>query len=238
MKPSVKALAIALLALHLLRLIVDGSLLFYINGRFAWLTFLAVLGLLAVSAGFLGRRDSPGGHSHERHNRGASMGAIMILAVVLLATLMPAAPLGIDTAAARGVSLETVPSASTGNSFLAKSDGDKNILDWIVAFSANQNPDSFSGREARVMGFVYRKDDRFDQRTFLVSRFVITCCVADATAAGLLVRSPEAAGLAEDSWVEVAGRFEVGEFQGKSIPVLNADTVTPIPQPAQPYLYP
>jgi hypothetical protein len=49
------------------------------------------------------------------------------------------------------------------------------------------DPAAFIGQEARLIGFVYR-DDRFNGDEFMISRFVISCCAADAAPLGLVVR--------------------------------------------------
>jgi uncharacterized membrane protein YcgQ (UPF0703/DUF1980 family) len=62
--------------------------------------------------------------------------------------------------------------------------------------------------------------------------------VADAVPVGLPVRWPGAADLDGDQWVEVHGMFEIGEYNGETMPILVADRVTPTERPDQPYLYP
>jgi uncharacterized membrane protein YcgQ (UPF0703/DUF1980 family) len=61
--------------------------------------------------------------------------------------------------------------------------------------------------------------------------------VADASPVGLIVQWPDTPALANDTWVEVSGQFVVGEFDGRTIPILAADEVEPTDAPAQPYLY-
>jgi putative membrane protein len=88
-----------------------------------------------------------------------------------------------------------------------------------------------------VIGFVYR-DPRFAENQFMVARFTITCCVADALAIGLVTEADDAADLPDDSWVRVEGTFAEGTLDGDAMPVLVAETVTPIEPPEHPYLYP
>jgi uncharacterized membrane protein YcgQ (UPF0703/DUF1980 family) len=52
------------------------------------------------------------------------------------------------------------------------------------------------------------------------------------------VRWPDSLGLPLDSWVEVKGKFQTGQYQGESKPILVADKVQPASPPDQPYLYP
>jgi putative membrane protein len=72
----------------------------------------------------------------------------------------------------------------------------------------------------------------------MVTRFVVSCCVADANVAGMVVRWPEATALAADQWVEVTGSLAAGDLEGELLPVLAAESVKPVAVPEQPYLYP
>jgi len=87
-----------------------------------------------------------------------------------------------------------------------------------------------------VIGFVYTEPS-FDKNEFMVARFSITCCVADATALGLPVYWDKPA-LTQGQWIEVKGTFNQGTFKGTQMPILQADTIDPVTQPAHPYLYP
>jgi uncharacterized repeat protein (TIGR03943 family) len=138
----------------------------------------------------------------------------------------------------REVSVGRLSSAVTPReSQIASSSREKNLLDWLLTFDRNRDPAAFDGQEARMTGFVYR-DSQYDDDTFMLSRFVVSCCVADATPIGLVVHWPEASTLANDQWVEVAGSFQAGEFDGRAMPVLMAGEITPTAMPNQPYLFP
>jgi putative membrane protein len=115
-------------------------------------------------------------------------------------------------------------------------DGPRNILDWLIAFDENPDPAAFTGQDATISGFVYR-DARFGQDTFLVGRFTVSCCVADASPVGLVVRWPETESLPDNQWVEVSGRFEPGFFDGQPTPILIVTSLERIDPPRQPYLY-
>jgi uncharacterized membrane protein YcgQ (UPF0703/DUF1980 family) len=64
MERALKGLILIGLALFLASNIKNGSLLFYINRRFAWLTWVAVMVLLLIAWSYQGTR-SPGGHNHN-----------------------------------------------------------------------------------------------------------------------------------------------------------------------------
>jgi uncharacterized membrane protein YcgQ (UPF0703/DUF1980 family) len=44
--------------------------------------------------------------------------------------------------------------------------------------------------------------------------------------------------LSQDSWVRVAGTFDIQDIKGQITPVLIAETIEPTNQPEHPYLYP
>jgi putative membrane protein len=72
----------------------------------------------------------------------------------------------------------------------------------------------------------------------MVARFAISCCVADASAIGLPVVWDSAADLPQGEWIRVKGTFDVGAFNGDTVPVLQASSVEQVAQPEHPYLYP
>ena len=67
---------------------------------------------------------------------------------------------------------------------------------------------------------------------------VVTCCVADSACTGLPVVWRGRAALRNDSWVSVTGRIGLARVNGVRQPAIFASVVTPIAQPANPYLSP
>ena len=242
MQRRIKGFVLLVTGLFLLRQLLAGTIYFYINERFTPLTWLAVAGFLLVGGSYLIRPSEDGhGHEHDGHSHGelSWWGVLIVIAPVLLGLLVPPKPLGAAALGNRelnvgGLSSLSPPSSDDRMGLVA---GEKNILDWLYGFQANPDPSAFAGQEATVVGFVYR-DERFAGTQFMVSRFTLNCCVADASPVGLVVQWDGAEGLPADSWVKVTGIFEEGEFAGKKIPLLIAGNVQPIDQPAQPYLYP
>lgn len=228
------------LALFLLSRLYNGTLYFYINRRFVWLTVLAAVGLLLIADSYRHRPAPSQPHGDAGHHHTLSWGGLLLVILpIALGLLVPAKPLGAAAMETREVSLASLaPAASPGSStvLLTTDEGERTILDWVVAFSENPNPAAFAGEEAHVIGFVYR-DERCNADIFMVSRFIVTCCVAHATPVGLIVRYPDATALVQDQWVEVRGHFEPGEFGGEQVPILVAETITPTGPPNQPYLY-
>jgi uncharacterized repeat protein (TIGR03943 family) len=114
---------------------------------------------------------------------------------------------------------------------------ERTILDWVRAFNYESDPSIFNGQPADVIGFVFH-DTRLTANQFFVGRFAVTCCVADASAIGIIVDWPQSADLADNSWVRVQGTVNAASLDGRPIAELQASTVELVPEPANPYLYP
>jgi len=151
-----------------------------------------------------------------------------------LAILVPSRPLGAE-AVNGGISLNPVGVETT----LAfhRSPLDRNVLDWLREFNRSETPAEFNGQEVSVTGFVYREPN-FLEEDFMVSRFTMSCCVADAFAIGLPVTSDEAHNIEDGAWVRVGGKLQANEFGENFVPVVYATSIEIIDPPAQPYLYP
>lgn len=101
----------------------------------------------------------------------------------------------------------------------------------------NKDVDYYKGRKISLKGFVY-KEEGFKNNQFVVSRFLITHCVADASIIGFLSELDEAPRLETDSWVEVEGVLDVGSYNGMKLPIIKISKWKTIQQPKEPYIYP
>ncbi|WP_312117155.1 TIGR03943 family putative permease subunit [Brevibacillus reuszeri] len=94
----------------------------------------------------------------------------------------------------------------------------------------------FAGKEMETLGFVYRQSD-FSNQQFVVARFSVSCCTADASVFGILVEKPDGNKWAKDSWVKVRGKLELRKVDGFDMLVLKANHVEPVKAPKDPYVY-
>jgi len=223
---------------------VSGNLGNYINTRFLWLSVVAtiVFFLLAASSLYSFLRARRGGdfaHGHhdvDGHSHSPlSLPLLLILAAPLIfGVLVPSRPLG-----ASAVGGDLMPSAPTDSSLSASSNSlEWTVVDWLRVFYYGGNPDRLNGREADVVGFVYRREGD-PKGHFMAARFLMSCCSADASAVGVPVAWSEADNLPMDTWVRVRGPVRVQQFGRNALPVIDAKSVdSTIGPPAQPYLYP
>ena len=74
-----------------------------------------------------------------------------------------------------------------------------------------------------------------EQAPLLLYRFQITCCAADAVPVYVIVRGLDRSAHPNDTWLTISGRLEA-PAPPANLGVLHAETVTVVPEPAQPYL--
>ncbi|MBL8130905.1 MAG: TIGR03943 family protein [Anaerolineae bacterium] len=228
--------------------ILTGNLTNYINERFAWLSYVAAALFLVIGAYsawhlLTAHRGGHGQHAaheqdhdHDGHAHGEiSWGILAIVAIpLLLGTLIPSRPLGAE-AVSGGVNISAVESAQV--TVLSVPPLERNVLDWLRAFNRETDMTAFDGQPVDVIGFIYREPTFADDQ-FMVARFTVSCCVADASAIGLAVQSAETASLDQGIWVRVQGTLQVGDFRGERLPVIQASQIDVVDQPDHPYLYP
>jgi putative membrane protein len=253
----VKTFLLLALGAYFVYVIASGNLANYINVRFAWLSYVAValfflLGLSSAYDLLRPRKEArleqfsgdllgtPKTFQRKAQELQVIRGAVSwpVLAIIaiplILGTLIPSRPLG-SAAVGGSISLNAV-SAANATTFTTDP-LTWNVLDWLRAFHQSDDLTSFNGKQADVVGFVYREAG-VPEDQFMLARFTISCCVADAGAIGVPVRWDASGDFPADTWLRITGAWEVGEFRGETVPILNAIDVEQIDQPEHPYLYP
>lgn len=99
--------------------------------------------------------------------------------------------------------------------------------------------DAFVGHRMDMSGFVYRQEGMKDNQ-FVVGRFAISCCSADAAPYGVLIEYDGGAkSWANDTWVRVSGTLQKTTYEGQNIMMLKVDKVTKLETPKEKqYVYP
>ncbi|MCS6825811.1 MAG: TIGR03943 family protein [Caldilinea sp.] len=239
---ALKALALLALAVFLYTRLAGGVLFFYINQRFVAYTIFAIVGLVMVALSYrpTSRQDKADDALHSHYRLGWA-GLAIVMAPIALGLLVPPQPLGAAAMQNREINVASQTRSALPAAVRAaaqKGAAERNLLDWLHAFSTSPNPaQEFAGQPVDVIGFVYH-DERLGENEMLVNRFVVSCCVADASAVSMIVRWPDAASLPNDAWVQVKGVLQPGEFNGRALPIVVAQEVIPTALPNQPYLYP
>lgn len=97
--------------------------------------------------------------------------------------------------------------------------------------------DKFVGKKMQLTGFVYRQED-MKKTQFVVGRFAIQCCSADASPYGVLVDYDRAEQFADDSWVTVTGTIQQTKFNDMDIMLLKVEKITKAEPAKAQYVYP
>ena len=158
---------------------------------------------------------------------------VMVVPVVLVMTLPPAT-LGTFSAGRR--------TGFSGAGFAASASeigsGDLTLVDVAAAQTTPEGERALAkraGEPVDFVGFVTRFDDtRADE--FLLTRYVVSCCVADATIAQVRVVNVTPGAFPEGGWVEVTG--DIYPFGREIFVNADADGVAQVDRPERPYLTP
>lgn len=110
-----------------------------------------------------------------------------------------------------------------------------NFLTAIDDISVNLN--SNIGKKVQLYGFVYREKG-MQPNEYVVGRYLMSCCTADLSIAGLLCYSEDGDSLQSDDWISIEGTVEEGEYDGNSLPRIRVTGIKSIPKPVDEYVYP
>jgi putative membrane protein len=215
-------------------LITSDTYTAYLHPRFGLFLLIGSVILAGfIVALMLGRLSPPAGSSGE----------ILSRAVVLLIPL-----LFLYTAFGQGMG---------GHAFSKKFVGNEQALPYVFTDDPPPEDDAENGKDAlltllqinqqmvplqgkRVLteGFVYT-DANMPADQLMLFRFAMICCAADTTPVWLFVNKEGLGTFEPESWVRVAGVLEIANLNGKTVPMIMADTITqiPSPPPGAQYLY-
>lgn len=98
--------------------------------------------------------------------------------------------------------------------------------------------DRYEGVKIEVVGFVFKDNEEFSDNEFVPARLMMVCCAADMVPVGFLCRYDKASELAADAWVKVTGTIIKAQYDGETVPCIQAETVLTTDKPANDYVYP
>jgi putative membrane protein len=239
-------------------LLIGGGLAGYLHPRMTPFVIIAsiafgLLGIVTAAKSWAGKGAAA---PHPGH--------ALFLVPLLLSVV--GGPRGLDESAVvnrllKGMSVGGGPGAGMGSSLAAGStvfrsidellssigpDGLIRLEDWsyeALIADMGANPDKYDGRRVALLGFAFRPPVLPAQRLY-VTRFLITCCVADAEPLGLLVEGAAAAGFEDYDWLTAEGVMGItmapNPYTGKDerVVILMADTLRAAEKPVSAYLFP
>lgn len=253
MNSLIRFAALASLSYTLADLLNTGEITYYINPRFLPLTkfslaFLVVLAFITIIQYLIQRRDSVTRYTV----RGASI-------LVLLACLTPFVfpPKMMDSSMAEQKGMLSLQSSTP-----QQSDSTQNVepqqiqinqedRDLIKEFTNSEgvititsinyldifinildHQDKYLNKEIEVEGVVMHHES-LGPNQYLVARYAIACCAADASIIGFVVEGSTA--LADNSWVKIRGK--ILRLDSNNQPIVEVNKIDKILPLAEPYIY-
>ena len=162
----------------------------------------------------------------------------LLLATAILGLLITPKVFSSQTAVQRGVTDTVTLTRSQPQAFRSVTRPEaRSLIDWVRTIDVYPEPDAYQGQKVKVQGFVVHSST-LPAEYLTLSRFVITCCAADAYPVGLPVKlTQNRDAYPQDTWLEVEGQMITETLEGKRQVVISAKSLTKIPEPKNPYYY-
>lgn len=194
--------------------------------------------MLALLGGVILLRPAWGGHAdsdHDSHDHGGGsrVGWLLVAPILAIAVVAPS-PLGAFAANRAPTTLPTPPRDFGPLPAATNGAVDLPLTEFVGRARYGQGR-SLDGIPVRLVGFA-TTDARGDG--FLLTRFVISCCAADARPVRVAIRGGQPPWPAPDTWLEVTGtwRPETRSAEDTGPPTLNTTGLRTISPPANQYL--
>ena len=164
--------------------------------------------------------------------------AMVLLTSAVVGLIVTPRPFASQTAIQRGLLDSTIVTRVKPQTFrVGKSSESRSLIDWIRTLDVYPEPDAYAEQAVSIKGFSVHPETLPDDYLTL-TRFVITCCAADVYPIGLPVKLPQSRQqYPPDQWFEVKGKMMTETLEQKRTLVVQAKSLTPIPEPKNPYEY-
>ncbi len=233
-------LAVTTWGILLLKYAIDGTLYILIHPSYYLLVTVTGGCLLAIGL-FQSWRLYRGtiATATEQHSSLLPAGAAsMLLLGTAIAGLIITPKLFTSNAAIqRGVSTEalTVTRSQTQAFKTSVKPASRTLVDWKRTLANYPEPDAYLGQTANIKGFVVYPPE-LPANYLLLSRFVITCCAADAYPISLPIKiAGDRQTYPQDSWLQIKGKAIVETLSGTRQLIIAATDLKPIAAPKNPY---
>ena len=228
MSARCQSFVLVLFGAALIRLAATDALLRYVRPVARPWVLLAGVGIVTIALWSLADATRSPSLAADEHGGASGIAWLVVAPVVAVLVIAPPA---LGAYAAARIPATAPPPSARGFPPLRATTGPTpvTLLDFY-ARSAFDGGATLAGHRVELTGFVLRSEPD----GFRLARLVITCCAADARAVVVRIRSPAAAPR-PDAWVKVIGTYAGTSPAEPTLPVLRAETVTPVSAPDNPY---
>lgn len=210
-------------------LLLAGRSSLYLSSRTSW---VVPLGAAMLTLGAIGRLAGARAVTPEPLSRRHALGAGLLVVPVIAVLVLPPSALGSYAASKR--------SSFVGSGLLSKpgdvASGSLSLADIAGALQSNRGARALArraGSRVSLVGFVTTAPG-MPADEFVLTRFLVSCCVADALSVNVRVVGAPPGSMKTDQWVRVEGALYPLENEA----LVDATRVVRIERPAHPYLNP
>lgn len=244
-------LAMGVWAAMLVRHWVTGRLYLLLHPDYFWLSHTAAIALIILTGYKLFRifalvtqrqaaEKESGDAGHMRFLPG-NLSSAVLLAVAVFGLIYTPRAFASETAINRGIAdTLTLTRAQPQRFARAAAPEERTVIDWIRLVNVYPEPDAYEDEPVAVQGFVMYPEG-WPTGYLMVSRFVLTCCAADAYPVGLPVVLPATVEGEQpypvDSWLSVTGKVATETLDGRRQIAIVPTEIETIEEPRNPYEY-
>ena len=209
-------------------LVADRTLLF-LSSRTAW---VVPVGATILTLAFLGRVMSLRAAHEEPFTRSEALGYLVLILPVLVVFVLPPTALTSYAASRR--------SGISGAGFVTSAgdvaSGDLSLVDLAGAMRTDEGQAALADRAGDEVSFtgLVSRDASTPADEFTLTRFVVSCCVADALSVQVRVASVPPGRFEKDQWVRVTGNF----YPLAQEAIVDATEIVEVQRPKKPYISP
>ena len=217
-----------LAAVLVAKLWISGTIRYYVNDRTLWTVLVGGLLFAALCAAAV--RAALRAEGGER----PSWKTLVYLLPLVVGLLVPARPL--SAASGQSSSLGALQLAS----HVSAADPGDQFGYWVGELAKHPDPTWWAGRTVTLVGFASHQAG-LPPHSFIIGRYIVTCCVVDATLLGFPVQVLSGQIPNEGAWVQVTGTFGQHywtDHTGSQYPLIQQARLTPATIPSSPYLSP
>lgn len=113
---------------------------------------------------------------------------------------------------------------------------DEEYYPWLVEIF--NNPKKYIGYSIKLKACILKDEECLSKNQFILSRQLMTCCVADLVNVGFIGNYADTKSLKENSWVTVDGILIIGKYEGKNEIQIDVKNISPSKAPKETFLYP
>ncbi len=240
-----------------------GKILLLLHPNYTWLSHVAAIVLLLLVIFTLykiwvARSNQPitRAASDAQKESGhvtllpPNLSSAVLLGVAIFGLIYTPRAFASETAMQRGISETLTLTRAQPRRFVrAVASEERTIIDWIRLVNVYPEPDAYADEAVEVAGFVIHPET-WPADYLMISRFVLTCCAADAYPVGIPVvlnagqgsSGSSSSGDARepypvDSWLKITGKMTTKTLDNRRQVAIIPTQITPIEEPRNPYEY-